>query len=143
MSAMEASEQVRGHGGGHSWLPTVSMALAECELQSAVVALAQTLRWRVAHFRTGLTQSGNWRTPVAADGKGFPHLVLVRDRVIFAELKSAAGRLSVDQQDWLHALAEAGAERHIWYPSDWTDGRIERVLRQHAIGGGPGKRGGW
>ena len=103
-------------------------------LSRLVVLLAHLLKWRCAHFRPGLTQSGNWRTPVAGDAKGFPDLVLCRDRVLFVELKSDRGRLSPDQQDWLHALGEAGAGRHVWYPRDWSDGTIERELRKTAVG---------
>jgi hypothetical protein len=92
--------------------------------------------WRVAHFRTVRVQRGNsthWETPVAADGKGFPDLVLVRDRVLFVELKlnttlGKAGKkgLSEDQKDWHVALLKAGAEFHLWKPSDWPE--IEKVL---------------
>jgi VRR-NUC domain len=108
--------------------------MTEAELQEAVIGLAHLLKWRAVHFRPAMNAAGNWRTPVAADGKGFPDLVLCRDRVMFVELKSMTGRLSVDQQDWLHALAQSGAECHIWRPDDWTQGRIERVLRRRAIG---------
>ena len=82
--------------------------MSEQELLEAVIELAHLYRWRVAHFRPARTEHG-WRTPVAADGAGFPDLVLVRDRVLFVELKSARGRLSVEQQDWLSALGHAGA----------------------------------
>lgn len=103
--------------------------MSEKELQEAVLDLAALLKWRVAHFRPGLTQSGNWRTPVAADGKGFPDLVLVRDRVLFVELKSARGTLTREQMDWGTALAQAEADFVTWRPKDWTDGTIERTLR--------------
>ena len=43
---------------------------------------------RVAHFRPPRTVHG-WRTAVAADGAGFPDLVMVRgSRLLAAELKS-------------------------------------------------------
>src|SRR2546428_10146595 len=51
---------------------------------------------------------------------GFPDLVLVRrGRVVFAELKSEDGKLSQVQARWLLGLAIAGAEVHLWRPSDW------------------------
>ncbi len=109
-------------------MSTAATAMTETELLDSVLELAGLLKWRTAHFRPALTKHG-WRTAVAGDGKGFPDLVLVRDRVLFVELKSARGQLSIEQQDWFHALGDAGAERYIWLPADWTDGTIERVLR--------------
>ncbi|HLM96761.1 MAG TPA: VRR-NUC domain-containing protein [Acidimicrobiales bacterium] len=109
-------------------MTTAATTMTEQELLDSVVELAHLFGWRVAHFRPARTAHG-WRTPVTADGAGWPDLTLVRERIVFAELKSARGRLSVDQQDWLHALGHAGAESHVWHPTDWTDGTIERVLR--------------
>jgi hypothetical protein len=83
----------------------------------------------VAHFRPGLTQAGTWRTAVAADGKGFPDLVLAhRDRgVMFVELKAEKGKLSAEQTAWGLRLAAAGATWHVWKPSDWPI--IESTLK--------------
>lgn len=54
--------------------------------------------------------------------KGYPDLTLVRgSRLLFAELKTDKGRVSLEQQVWLDALAGAGAEVHIWRPRDWTE----------------------
>ena len=103
--------------------------MSEAELQAAVVELAQLLKWRVAHFRPAMNARGEWRTAVAADGAGWPDLVLVRDRVLFRELKSARGTLSVEQQDWAHTLKLAGADWDVWRPAQWLDGTIERELR--------------
>lgn len=108
-------------------MPPGSLPRTEAQLQSAVIALAQALGWRVAHFRTARTRHG-WRTPVAADGNGFPDLVLVRERVIFAELKGAAGRLSAAQEDWGRALDGARAAWCVWRPTDWESGEIARQL---------------
>jgi hypothetical protein len=102
--------------------------MTEAELQAAVIELAHLRKWRTMHQRPGLTQSGHWRTAVEGTGKGWPDLVLCRDRLVIAELKSAKGLLSVDQQDWLHALKLAGVECHVWKPADWTSGEIEKVL---------------
>jgi VRR-NUC domain-containing protein len=102
--------------------------MSEAELQDAVIDLAHLLGWQVAHFRPARTDRG-WRTPVAADGAGFPDCVLVRDRVVYAELKSSKGALSVAQRRWLDSLDRAGAEVYIWRPADWTSGAIEQVLR--------------
>lgn len=71
---------------------------------------------------------------------GFPDLVIVGRGVVFAELKSASGRLSLEQQGWLSSLRRAGAEVHMWRPEDWP--AIEKRLRALAPltvvrGGGP------
>lgn len=106
----------------------------EKELQEAVIDLAHLLKWRVAHFRPAMNAKGEWRTAVAGDGKGFPDLVLVRDRVLFVELKSDTGRLTVEQQDWAFALSHAGVEWTLWSPTHWASGTIEHTLRKTAIG---------
>jgi hypothetical protein len=102
--------------------------MTETELLDVVLECAHLFGWRTAHFRPARTVRG-WRTPVAGDGKGFPDLVLVRDRVLFVELKSATGRLTTEQQDWLEVLDRV-AEAHVWRPVDWTDGTVENVLRR-------------
>ena len=111
---------------------------SEREFQSAVIYLAKLKGWRVAHFRTSQNARGDYRTAVAADGAGFPDLVLVRDRVIFAELKSETGRLGPAQVAWLDAIANAvtgdppPCERSVvlatvWRPRDWP--QIEEALK--------------
>ena len=76
--------------------------MTEADLQQGVIQLARLFGYRVAHFRPAQTAKG-WRTPVQADGKGFPDLVMIhreRRRIIFAELKAARGQLSTDQELW-------------------------------------------
>lgn len=105
--------------------------MTERELQKGVIDCARLFGWRVAHFRAAQTARG-WRTPVEADGAGFPDLVLVRDgRLLFVELKGDGGRVRTEQADWLTALHKVGipVEAHVWRPTDWTDGTIEQTLR--------------
>lgn len=107
-------------------MTTTAPTITEAAFQAQVIELAHLFGWRVAHFRPALTKHG-WRTPVSADGKGFPDLVLVRrKRLIFAELKSQRGRLSPEQRDWWEALTHV-AEAYVWRPSDWP--AIEAELR--------------
>jgi hypothetical protein len=80
------------------------LRVTEAAWQTQVIDLAQLLGWRVAHFRAAQTDRG-WRTPVQADGAGYPDLVLVRgSELLFVELKAQRGRLSGEQRAWLDAL---------------------------------------
>jgi len=98
------------------------------DLQKAIIELARRLGWRVGHTPPVKTERG-WRTPVAADGKGFPDLVLVRERVVWAEVKGDTDRLKREQQDWHTALRLAGQEVYVWTPEEWVNGDIEATLR--------------
>lgn len=103
--------------------------MTEGELQGGVIDTARSLGYLVAHFRPAKTERG-WRTPVEADGKGFPDLVLTgRRRVLFVELKNATRPLEPEQRVWLDALAVAGVECYVWRPADYSSGDVERILR--------------
>lgn len=95
-----------------------------------VIEYARLLKWTVAHFRPARTAKG-WRTPVSADGKGFPDLVMVRyGFVVIAELKMPGNKLTPDQAKWIDRFQQAEGERltvRVWYPYDWPD--IEATLR--------------
>jgi hypothetical protein len=99
------------------------------ELQHAIIDLARRLGWRVAHTPPVKAERG-WRTAVAADGKGFPDLVLVRERVIWAEVKGDTDRLRPEQEVWLSALRMARQEVYVWSPDYWTSGAVEEILRK-------------
>jgi len=107
---------------------SLMLSATETQFQEAVVEAAQVHGWIVAHFRPAKTEKG-WRTPVAADGKGFPDLVLAHPQrgVLFRELKSEKGKVSPEQQVWIDTLTAGGADAGFWRPRDWDD--IERVLR--------------
>jgi VRR-NUC domain len=100
---------------------TAKPAELERDFQTAVVDAARLGGWRVAHFRAARTRHG-WRTPVAADGAGFPDLVLVRGaQLVAAELKSARGKVTREQAEWLDALDGAGVAVYVWRPADWDE----------------------
>lgn len=97
--------------------------MTEKALQSAIVQTARLLGWRVYH-----TFDSRRSEP------GFPDLCMVRGReLIFAELKTATGKVSAAQYEWLNALADTGhAYVAIWRPADWSSGVVEAVLRGEA-----------
>ena len=65
---------------------------------------------------------------------GFPDLTLVRESLIFAELKSDTGKVTAEQQHWLDRLKAAGAEAHLWRPRDWEEIQA-RLLGGRRAGG--------
>lgn len=83
---------------------------SEQDFQRRIIALANAHGWLVYH-----TYDSRRSEP------GFPDLVMARDRLIFAEVKTAFGRATREQTFWLQRLAEAGAEAYLWRPSDWDD----------------------
>lgn len=107
----------------------MTLALKGRDLQRGIIDLAHRLGWMVAHFPPvpGYGERA-WRTPVAADGKGFPDLLLVRDRLIVAEIKGT-DRLSPHQRRWLDAFRLAGTPAYVWTPKEWASGEVERILR--------------
>ena len=80
--------------------------MTEKVFQSKVVAIANKLGWSVYH-----TYDSRRSEP------GYPDLTLVRERVIFAELKTDAGKLSSAQSLWVSLLKKANAEVYVWRPS--------------------------
>ena len=62
---------------------------------------------------------------------GFPDLVLVnpqQKRVVFAELKTEAGKVTPGQAEWLDALKACGQEVYVWRPDDINE-RITWLLQ--------------
>lgn len=97
-------------------------SMSERELQDRyVIPAARKLGWKVYH---------TWNSQNSE--AGFPDLVMVHPnqrRLIFAELKSETGRVSMSQRVWLTALGRVtGVEACLWRPRDWVNGQIERML---------------
>lgn len=96
-----------------AWLG--GMTETEAGFQDAIVKAAKYLGWRVYH-----TFDSRRSSP------GFPDLVLVRDRVLYREVKTDKGRITEEQRGWIDALKAAGADAEVWRPGDWD--RIEKEL---------------
>jgi hypothetical protein len=95
-----------------------SGAVSERDLTAYVRDLAKAFGWRRYHTWTSI------HSPA-----GFPDEVLVRPpRLVFAELKSASGRLKPEQDAWLEALRQVpGVETYTWRPEHMDE--IAEVLR--------------
>jgi hypothetical protein len=113
---------------------TNPLKMSERAFQQQVIDCGHLFGWRVAHFRPArviVRGKPTWRTAVQADGAGFPDLVMARDGiVIFAELKTDAGTMTVPQREWLHAIHNYDERSHyfmLWRPKDWD--AVERTLR--------------
>ena len=75
----------------------LAQKMSEKQLQAAVLECAGYYRWRCYHTFDSRRSAA-----------GFPDLVLVRHgNIIFAELKSAKGKVTDAEWDWLDALGAA------------------------------------
>lgn len=81
--------------------------MTEAELDDAVRQLAELYGWMRYHTYRST------RSPA-----GFPDLVLVRERILYRELKRDDGKLTVEQQRWGAALMAAGGDFAVWRPRD-------------------------
>lgn len=106
----------------------ITRSMNEAEWQKQVLDTARMFGWRCVHWRPLLTKHG-WRTPIQGDGEGWPDLTLVRDTILFVELKTDTGDLSVDQRLWLLALEAAGCETAVWRPRD-AEAVMQRLARR-------------
>ncbi|HET8627024.1 MAG TPA: hypothetical protein VFL91_06375 [Thermomicrobiales bacterium] len=85
-------------------------AEAEAAFQALLIDLLRECGWWVHHETDSRRTAG-----------GYPDLVAVRPpRVVFAELKTARGRVREEQGWWADDLARCpGVEYHCWRPADW------------------------
>lgn len=124
--AVLASARVANMAGG---IEAGAAAISEAAFQDKVIQLAKSAGWMVYHTYDSRRSEA-----------GFPDLVLAhRDRgLIFAELKSASGKLTPAQQRWQKELGDAirisdvAGDRFIdilvWRPADWESGCIAQWL---------------
>ena len=96
---------------GEGWAP-LNLDISEERFQKLVLDLAAWCGW---HHRYHTHDSRR-------SEQGFPDLVLIRrERLIFAELKTEKGKTSAYQRAWLEALGWTKAEVYLWRPSDWPE----------------------
>lgn len=100
-----------------SRLKTVALPrITEAQFMLQVISLAKLHRWMVYHTHDSRRSQA-----------GFPDLVLVRERVLWLEVKTDRGRIRPEQQIWLDALNAAGQEAWVVRPADWS--RLLEVLQ--------------
>lgn len=99
--------------------------VTERTFQSQVEQYARMMGWLVSHAFLSIGSVG-----------GFPDLVLIRrdvsgvGRLVVAELKSAVGKTTAAQDEWLALFAAVpGVRVFVWRPSDQDWAEIEQVLR--------------
>jgi len=99
---------------------TDKIVVTEADLREQVRDLCKLFGWKI---------SFTWKSYHSP--KGFPDLVLCnpgQHRVVFAELKSEKGKLTIEQVEWIDALTHCGQEVYLWRPSDFEE--IVAILRQ-------------
>lgn len=117
----------------------------EAAFQDSVIGYLTLNGFRIAHFKPVQTIKGEWLTPVAADGAGFPDLIAVRppklippraDRAgyerpalqLALELKVEPNTPSKKQLEWLEYFAQVeGCEAAVLYPRDWE--KLEALVK--------------
>lgn len=95
--------------------------------QQAVMQVANMNQWLAHHGEPGRYGANTFTSGLP----GFPDLTLISERndgIIYAELKTQAGRLSDRQKHVLAQLHANGAEVYVWRPSD-MDFIVERLGR--------------
>lgn len=112
------------------------LKLSEAQFQGQVIDYAQLTGWLCYHPWTSIHSAA-----------GFPDLTLVRGpRLVMAELKSDAGKVTAAQWEWLRAFFDVPCvEVYVWRPRTWR--LVEQVLARapaaastptHGVKVGPG-----
>lgn len=97
-------------------------------LQKSVIDMAHLYHWSVVHNPPVETKHRGWTTALAADAKGFPDLLLFRERVVAIEIKGDGDRLKPEQAVWGERIQRAGIEWYVVTPADWPD-KVKEILQ--------------
>lgn len=82
-------------------------------------------RWLVAYARANgwtvrvMDQRGRPGWKGQQTDKGWPDLLLIKDRAVWLELKRVGGKLRADQEVIIGKLVAAGQEVHVVEPTAW------------------------
>jgi hypothetical protein len=105
----------------------MSTTILEADFMAAVIEAAHVFGWHTCHVRKSIGKGRKWTTSTSV--VGWPDVAMWHEtarRLLFAELKSESGKTTAEQLAVLASLAAAGAEVHLWRPSDWDE--IARTL---------------
>lgn len=94
--------------------------LTEKAWQRQIVELARTLGWHCWHCHDA-------RRTVP----GMPDLILIRERLLWVELKTETGKLTDNQAAFHDRLIAAGQTVFVWRPRDWEDAGMQLARREH------------
>ena len=92
--------------------------MKETHLQGAVIDACRLLGVAWYHAYSSRRSVPGWPDLALCGSQGF----------LLRELKSATGRLSLEQQQWGLMLRAAGVSWDVWRPGDLHSGRIQREL---------------
>lgn len=102
-------------------------------LQKSIVDEGHRFGWYAVRIPKGQVRAGVFVTNTSgSDNKGFPDLVLYRERIIHVEVKGDGDSLTPDQEEWAMRILEADGEHYVWRPRHWFDGIVHEVLRRGA-----------
>ena len=104
--------------------------IAEADFQQAVKELAELNGWKYVHFhdsRRGVPDGrGGHKLVGDKDARGWPDVVLIRERALFRELKADGKQLTQSQADMIKRMTLAGLDADVWRPADWD--KIAEIL---------------
>ncbi len=88
----------------------MTLPLLEKHYQQRILDLARLQGWTLRYHTFDSRHSAS----------GFPDLVLVRrPEIVFWEVKTDRGTVTVSQRTWLDALTACGLEACVVRPADW------------------------
>jgi hypothetical protein len=93
--------------------------ISEEDFQEVIVGLATTFRWLSWHDNDSRRNDG-----------GLPDLIIIRERVLWRELKAERGKLKPEQAAWGQRLLRCGQDWGIWRPSDWLTEIVPTLTAQ-------------
>ena len=102
---VQAPDARTGHPGAKN------CHMHEADFQAQVLRLLRTHGYLTYHTRDSRGSDKGMPDILATNGK----------RVLFIELKSAKGKLTPEQAQWLSLLQHAGQEAYCWRPADWAN----------------------
>jgi hypothetical protein len=109
----------------------VQVPATEAEYQATIVAAAKLAGWLVHAERPAITRNG-YRTAMQGH-VGWPDIVLAgHGRLLVVELKKDGRKPTLEQQAWLHALADAGTEAFVCYVPSGLGDLLDMLTRKDA-----------